>query len=1368
MSKRPQSKNTDCHIGTHIREQVIPVGMSVTTASKLLGVGRPALSNLLNGNASLSPEMAQKLERTFDVNAEELLGVQASMSATTSAAKGKAETSKVFVPVFMNVTSRDIEDWGKDRIKTRSRLAVFIRRLINSTVDNVIEIDFPANDDSQRPGWDGYTVTQIGNNWVPSGKVGWEFGTNKEPKPKADKDYIKSLNLPSDERQQTTFVFVTTMRWHGKKAWVDERRAENQWKDVKAYDASDLEQWIEQSISAQVWFSNETNVASKGTLTLDAHWKSWSADCSPPLAHSLFSEALGGGTPKRLKKKLHDNDSITITADSSSEGLAFLSAAFHLNEEMHSVRDRMVIFTETGVLPGLIARNVGVIPVVASPAVEQELAPLKGTVPSVVVQHKNIRSLDPDFSISTLSVKAFNAGLSEMGLKSDEIDRLSRTSGRSITILRRKLSSTAAISIPNWSSNTRFARFLIPIALAGAWDSRSQADKDILMMLKGVNDYNNIERELLELRDLEDSPVWTVGKYRGVVSKMDALFAICNQVTPAELERFLEIAELVLSEDDPALDLPEGERWLAGIRDKKREISTPLREGISETLVLLAVYSSELFEDRLGFNPADRVTLLVRRLLSPLTGRLLEAQSNDLPMYAEAAPDELLTILEEDLSRTQPAVFDVIRPAGTGLWDTNPRTGLLWALENTAWAPERLSRVVNILAHLSERKLDDNWVNKPINSLGSLFRCWLPQTSAPIEGRIAALEHLVTQNPKVAWPICLAQFEPKSSSASPNHRPSWRPDARGAGNGVPRTEIYEMSRRALDLALGWTKHDEKTLGDLVQCVSSFHEDDQQTVWELIDSWSQSASEEEKAKLREVIRRYTMTKRALRHSKKDGEPQQNARMLRAAKRAYNALQPKDIVQQHAWLFVNNWVELSADELHGDEEAIGEAREVRIEKARAKAVKDVFASERYDGLIRLAHVGDGGFQVGWFTAQALETAETSLVLIQKTLKTDQMTDSQQERNLLSGLMHGAMKFGGLSGLFKAMKVGLDHDALQKMALLAPFGRQTWDFVNSLGDDASKYYWQNVHAGFIREQDDDLNYAVGQLLEAGRPLATFGLIRFQQAAVPPKTIYRALNDATTSPEDLRSYRLDSYTVKEAFKYLNDSGEISVDDMASLEFKYLALFEREDTAIPNLERQINDNPEMFAHAIAFAFKRSDDQDDPVELQAPDKDWATNRAEQAYRLLDRLKKIPGRNETGELDAELLLSWIVSVRSFLKKWARADIGDSQLGQLLAKAPLGLDDIWPCEPVRDAMEKVLNKDISRGFMIGKINLRGVHWRDVGGNQERKQAAQFNQWADATSYQYPKVAKVLREIRDSYLADAKREDTEANIRKRLTPN
>ena len=66
------------HPGQFIRMEIIePLGLSVTDAAKVLGVTRPALSALLNARASLSPEMALRLEKAFRVSMDTLLRMQA-------------------------------------------------------------------------------------------------------------------------------------------------------------------------------------------------------------------------------------------------------------------------------------------------------------------------------------------------------------------------------------------------------------------------------------------------------------------------------------------------------------------------------------------------------------------------------------------------------------------------------------------------------------------------------------------------------------------------------------------------------------------------------------------------------------------------------------------------------------------------------------------------------------------------------------------------------------------------------------------------------------------------------------------------------------------------------------------------------------------------------------------------------------------------------------------------------------------------------------------------------------------------------------------------------------------------------------------
>jgi addiction module HigA family antidote len=51
--------------------------MNVKDAANLLGVSRPALSNLLNGNAALSQEMAARIEKAFGEHQQKLLELQA-------------------------------------------------------------------------------------------------------------------------------------------------------------------------------------------------------------------------------------------------------------------------------------------------------------------------------------------------------------------------------------------------------------------------------------------------------------------------------------------------------------------------------------------------------------------------------------------------------------------------------------------------------------------------------------------------------------------------------------------------------------------------------------------------------------------------------------------------------------------------------------------------------------------------------------------------------------------------------------------------------------------------------------------------------------------------------------------------------------------------------------------------------------------------------------------------------------------------------------------------------------------------------------------------------------------------------------------
>jgi addiction module HigA family antidote len=66
------------HPGAFIRDEILDeLGLSVTRAGEILGVRRATLSDLLNGKASLSAEMALRIEKAFGISMDMLLRMQA-------------------------------------------------------------------------------------------------------------------------------------------------------------------------------------------------------------------------------------------------------------------------------------------------------------------------------------------------------------------------------------------------------------------------------------------------------------------------------------------------------------------------------------------------------------------------------------------------------------------------------------------------------------------------------------------------------------------------------------------------------------------------------------------------------------------------------------------------------------------------------------------------------------------------------------------------------------------------------------------------------------------------------------------------------------------------------------------------------------------------------------------------------------------------------------------------------------------------------------------------------------------------------------------------------------------------------------------
>ena len=940
----PRTTDEPIHPGAYVRQNIIPKDMTVTRAAGLLGIGRPALSNFLNGKAALSREMASRIERTFGADIETLLDLQARYERRNEATRRPVVAGR-YASILVAIRAVDIDGWFR-RTDLRHKLAALLRGLVHTTGHELTRVDFPAFDNAERRGWDGVVETSAPTPWIPEGHSGWEFGCDQNVTRKANKDYNARLrSVPMRERREVTFVFVSPRNWPRKDRWAREKIALGEWKHVRAYDASDLEQWLEQSAQMQVWLAEQIGTRVNGYRSLGRCWADWAETCDPNLSPTLFDSSVQEFTAK-FQRWLDEppTQPFVVTADSRDEALAFLSCLFHsTNPDTDEPGTGALVFDTPEAMQRFRVCNAALgMAVVHDARVEREIGDLHRRSHCAIVRFGNDVYAEPDVRLGLPGSEELSAALKSMGLSEDRSQMLVRDSGRSRTVLRRRLSTIPAVRAPAWARHAENARKLLPTALVGAWHKASSADREVVRLLAREDDDHDVEAGIAALLALEDSPLWSVGEYRGVVSRIDALFGIREFVTASDLESFFFAAECVLSETDPALDLPEDERWAANVYGKVRDHSAALRRGIRETLVLLSVHGDTLFRHGLGVDLEARISSLIHRLLTPLTIDKLLSHQDDLPDYAEAAPATFLTLIEADLRKPEPVVFGLLKPVGGGPFARCLRTGLLWALEGLAW--NNLGRVSLILARMSTIAIDDNWVHKPIASLQSLYRSWLPRTAASLAERKRSLETLTTRFPEIGWQVCIAQLNTGPQFAFSNYRPRWRDDASGAGRSATHEQFHEFTRKSLNLVLAWPKPDQRTLGDLVGLLPDLSDEDQLRIWDLIDAWGDAeADDRAKARLRERIRRCAFARRGRRHGVQ-GEARKRARA------AYDRLKPRDPVIRHSWLFADTWIDPSVDE-EAVEKFDHAKHAERIRVRRSAAMSEIWTERGLEGVIAL---------------------------------------------------------------------------------------------------------------------------------------------------------------------------------------------------------------------------------------------------------------------------------------------------------------------------------------------------------------------------------------------------------------------------------
>lgn len=639
-----------------------------------------------------------------------------------------------------------LSTWADQRYDARAELPSIIRRLIQGTNDTLVELQMGGGLSADYGGYDGKVKTTTASPFVPAGLSVWEFGVTKDPKSKADEDYVKRTKDPLGvDMLTTTFVFVTPRLWMGAEAWASKRRAEGKWKDVIVREAVAIHAAMVEVPVVHVYFSEILDLRANGVWTLEQWWRRYIKRVEDRLPSGLLLAGREEASAELMRILTHEPKAhIYIEALSVDDVIGFVAATLlkAAADGRPEHLERALVVFEPGAMLYLGGQEdlLILIPFAESLIREAELASGNSVIVRVGAGSRSNVAL-PRLSINDVQRELIASGVTE-----DESRGLAVAAYRSLPFLRAsllgELTSEAGATAQHLVASSHMRR----LWLLGAWTTDRTGDVDLLRDVLG----EHFEPGSLDDVTLTADPVFThVGSSWKVIAPEAHVASVANRLSNEDVSALERAVQSVLGAVDPTLRLDPGERWRADIFGPGRLHSSDLRTGIATTL---AVFGAQGEDVQLGAGTLRGwAELVVRATLERAhhdeTAMLWLSLVDLLPLLAEAAPDEVLMALSRELDLDGPLRPRIFEESDDPFSSGSPHTYILWALETMAWSEDHLAEAVELLARMVELDPGGKLGNRPSGSLEDIFRPWMPQTSATLDQRLDVLRSMLRRHP---------------------------------------------------------------------------------------------------------------------------------------------------------------------------------------------------------------------------------------------------------------------------------------------------------------------------------------------------------------------------------------------------------------------------------------------------------------------------------------------------------------------------------------------------------------------------------------------------------------------------------------------
>jgi hypothetical protein len=1249
-----------------------------------------------------------------------------------------------------------IQHWA-DTLPAQGDLPLLLRRLIRNTVPRSATVNFPAEEQSHRAGFDGVVSVSQGNQFVPSGDSVWEMGVNKDKAGKADEDFDKrTKSTPKEEQSKRTYVAVTPRHWENKDEWAAEKKANSNWKDVVALDCNDLEHWLELSAFTDLWFATRIGQRPRGVRGLADHWQSLAAIASGrTLKPNVFLTSREGPEQKVLNWMSGEPSSLLLRAKSFDAGVDFVTALAAKHSAAVSGLDRLILASDRESWHQLAVSGdqFVLIPSDELALTPSEIAEANRFGHHVLVCESQSSAIQPELIIDLPEADhyALSDALVESGFPEAQARTFARACCGSTVVLKRLITSKPATVFPAWSRAEQ-AAYLAPYALFGGWqhvDPPTRAQPSILPDTTPIDLFFLQEFLGRSRQEIDDTIArWSsgpealfrrFGSHVVVASREDAWHLLGGHLSPEHISRFEEVACMILEEVDPAYDLENDQRWMANIQGKVLSLSAEVRNAIVESMVLMTTFPTAISPaSSIDFQATCR-RILERALPANSSWKRWASLGQNLSLLAECDPEYFLMRVEQDLASAKPELPKLFQDKGHSFFSRAEHTNLLWALEVLSWNPDYLERVLAALARLGDHDPGGTYGNRPDASIKDILILGRSSTG---EQRVAAMRKMVEAAPRTAWKVIAAILPGGHGGLGMvPQMPRWRPWANqrvavgeyGAKAYVAIVEMIEDSLKEWSIVLdGLIRLRSEETCSRLEKVTDSATDASEGAFAL---WSE---------LREITHH---------HRRHAGAPWVfTDEILDRLEKVRDRLQPTDPALQHSWLFERH-VELP--DVPRDD---FQKQRTTLQGRRIEALHDVIKSGGFAAIQRLIRLCGSSWEIGQLVGE-LRLLEWIDIGVPRSIEHD--SEFHDFARCYASGRFFREKWDGIKELPISSWTVTQRINL---ALSLPFQRDVWDWIMKFSADDATAYWDNVRLNYPRVADEDAEFAIACLVSRGRPFTAIEILDCQQRDGRPVDVQLALSlllaglEAREAPGEHGRY-----SIERLIGHLQTRQDCDLNQLARIEWGYIGIFDDSPSGLvpKTLEGAIAKEPQLFAMLLEKLYR--DENTKPGTEQVTED--VRVHARHARILLDNLSAIPGERDNGTIDFSVTKEWIDKVRPLAKAVGRSAMGDFEIGRLLFKA-VAEEGRAPDARLSDILETLKSDDVLDGYANALLYSRGTTSRLPfdGGKQEHELADKYRVISRSFATSHPNISNLYARVAQNYEADAKREDLEAE-RERL---